>query len=414
METILRGSMTASAETSITYKETMEGKQMENFTWFNPTKIIFGKDTHHQVGSVTAQYTGKVLLHYGGSSIKALGTYDAVTASLKEAGVEYAELGGVQPNPRYSLVQEGIRLCREEGIGFILAAGGGSVIDSAKAIAAGVCYDGDVWDFYSTPAQPERMLPVGVVLTIPAAGSESSDGSVLTKEETCEKRSCCTDLMFPRFAILNPELCYTLSRNQIQAGGADILAHVMERYFVPNVHTDLSDRLCEATMKTLIDRLPAVLDHSRDYDAWAEIMWTGNVAHNGLLGKGRKDDWASHAIEHEVSAIYDIAHGAGLAAVFPAWMKYVYKEHPARFVQFAQRVWDINTDSMTEEEACLAGITALETFFSRTGLVTRLSEMGIGEDRFAEMARKACGSGTVGSFKKLKAEDVEAIYRLAL
>lgn len=387
---------------------------MENFVWYNPTKIIFGRDTHFQVGEVTAQYAKKVLLHYGGRSIRANGTYDAVTAALKAAGVEYVELGGVQPNPRLSLVYEGIRICREENISFILAVGGGSVIDSAKAIAAGVCYEGDVWELYSTPAQPKEMLPVGVVLTIPAAGSESSDGSVITREETQEKRSCCSDLMYPKFAILNPALCYTLPENQIRAGGADILAHVMERYFVPNEQTDVSDKLCEAAMKALIHNLPRVLADKQDYDAWAEVMWTGNIAHNGLLGKGRRDDWASHNIEHELSAIYDIAHGAGLAIVFPAWMKYVYREHPLRFVQFAQRVWDIDTGEMTQDEACLAGIHAMEEFFRQIGLVTTLSEAGIGAENIEVMAKKACVNGSLGSFKTLAAEDVVKILRSAL
>lgn len=387
---------------------------MENFKWYNPTKIIFGKGGHYQTGQITAEYTKKVLLVYGGKSIKATGTYDVVVNSLKEAGVEYEELGGVKPNPRLSLVREGIRICREKDISFLLAVGGGSVIDTSKAIAAGVCYDGDVWDFYGTSKTPEKMLPVGVVLTIPAAGSESSDGSVITREDTQEKRSCCCDLMYPKFAILNPELCYTLPDSQIRAGGADILAHIMERYFVPNENTDLSDRLCEGAMQALINNLPKVLENKMDYDAWAEVMWTGNVAHNGLLGKGRLDDWASHGIEHELSAIYDIAHGAGLAIVFPAWMRYVYKEHPKRFVQFAANVWGIDTGSMDEEAACLAGIDACENFFRSIGLSTRLSEVGIGDENIPLMGQKACVDGTLGSFKKLGSDDVAAILRSAL
>lgn len=387
---------------------------MENFIWYNPTKIIFGKGKHLQTGEITAEYTKKVLLVYGGKSIKATGTYDDVTNSLKKAGVEYEELAGVKPNPRLSLVYEGIKICREKNISFLLAVGGGSVIDTCKAIAAGVCYEGDVWDFYKTSMVPEKMLPIGVVLTIPAAGSESSDGSVITKEDTQEKRDCCCDLMFPKFAILNPELCYTLPENQIRAGGADILAHIMERYFVPNENTDLSDRLCEGAMKALITNLPKVLENKKDYDSWAEIMWTGNVAHNGLLGKGRLDDWASHGIEHELSAIYDIAHGAGLAIVFPAWMRYVYKEHPQRFVQFANKVWDIDTDSMDEDTACLAGIDACESFFRSIGLSTRLSEVGIGDEKIPLMAEKACASRMLGSFKKLDSGDVDAILRSAL
>lgn len=387
---------------------------MENFVWYNPTRIIFGKDMHRSAGEETAKYSRKVLLHYGGKSIKATGVYDVVTASLRAAGVEFEELGGVQPNPRLSLVYQGIELCRKEKLDFILAVGGGSVIDSAKAIAAGVGYDGDVWDFYSKGVEPQNVLPVGVVLTIPASGSESSDGSVITKEDTQDKRSCCTSRMYPQFAILNPQLCYTLPENQIRAGGADILAHVMERYFVPNENTDLSDRLCEATMQAIIRNLPKVLKERGNYDAWAEVMWTGNVAHNGLLGKGRQEDWASHGIEHELSAIYDIAHGAGLAIIFPAWMKYVYKEHPKRFVQFAERVFAIDTAGRTEDEICLAAIGALEEFFHSVGLVTTLKEAGIGDENFGIMAKKACIGGGLGSFKSLTPADVEAIYRLAL
>ncbi len=387
---------------------------MENFSWYNPTRIIFGKGRHKEAGEETAKYSKNVLFLYGGKSIKATGTYDVVAESLKAAGVAFTELGGVQPNPRLSLVYEGIRVCKEKGIDFILAVGGGSVIDTAKAIAMGVCYEGDVWELYSTDAQPKELLNVGVVLTIPAAGSESSDGSVITKEETLEKRSCCSDLLFPKFAILNPELCYTLPEHQIRAGGADILSHVMERYFVPNDHNDLSDRLCEATMKALMLNLPKVLENKTDYDAWAEVMWTGNVAHNGLLGKGRLDDWASHNIEHELSALYGITHGAGLAIIFPAWMKYVYKEHPHRFVQFAERVFDMDTQGRTEDEICLAAIAALEDFFHRIGLVTTLHEAGIGSEDFELMARKACGTSALGSFRKLYAEDVVKIYQLAL
>ncbi|MDF2539623.1 MAG: nadh-dependent butanol dehydrogenase a [Herbinix sp.] len=387
---------------------------MINFTWYNPTKIIFGKNTHNEVGNETKKYAKKVLLHYGGKSLKATGTYDAVVNSLKNEGVDFVELGGVRPNPRLSLVQEGIEICRREGIEFILAVGGGSVIDSAKAIAAGVPYEGNVWDFYSTEKQPEKMLSIGVVLTIPAAGSESSDGSVITNEEGPDKRSCCTDLMYPKFAILNPELCYTLPVNHISAGGADILAHIMERYFAPNSNTDLSDRLSEAAMKALIYNLPKVLKDNKDYDAWAEVMWTGCVAHNGLLGRGRQEDWASHGIEHELSAIYDIAHGAGLAIIFPAWMKYVNDAHPERFVQFAQRVFDVDTQGKTEDEVINEGIEKLEAFFKGLGLATTLHEAGIDDKSFEVMAQKAAGNWTLGSIKKLTAKDIVSIYKKAL
>lgn len=385
---------------------------MINFELFNPTRIIFGSGTHHNVGENTVVYSKKVLLHYGGKSIKKTGTYDAVVASLQKSGVDFVELGGVQPNPRLSLVQTGIALCRAENIDFILAVGGGSVIDSAKAIAAGVPYEGNVWDFYMGNAAPRAMLGIGVVLTIPAAGSESSDGTVLTNEEGPFKRSFGSGLCYPKFAILNPELCYTLPENQIAAGGADILAHVMERYFSPTHSTELSDRLCEGTMKTLIHNLPVVLRDRTNYDAWAQVMWTGTVAHNGLLGKGNQEDWASHEIEHELSAAYDIAHGAGLAIIFPAWMKYTHEEHIDKFVRFGVEVFGISSQLDHETIAGLA-IESLTNFFISLGLAVTLTEIGINDSRFADMAQMACKGGTLGSFKKLTPDDVEMIYRLA-
>ncbi len=387
--------------------------KMIDFTWYNPTRIIFGRQTHLRVGEETAVYSKKALLHYGGKSIKASGTYEEIVKSLTDSGISFVELGGVRPNPRLSLVRQGIDLCRREGVDFILAAGGGSVIDSAKAIAAGVPYKGDVWDFYTTDRKPETVLPIGVVLTIPAAGSESSDGSVITREEGPDKRSFISSLLYPRFAILNPELCYTLPKDQIGAGGADILAHVMERYFSPNEETDLSDRLCEAAMRSLIHNLPRVLENPKDYDAWAEVMWTGNVAHNGLLGKGRMEDWASHGIEHELSAVYDIAHGAGLAIVFPAWMKYVGKSHPGKMVRFAFQVFGISPEDKTEEEVIRLGICCLENFFKSLGLSVTLKDAGIGREAFDVMAQKAVMNGELGSFRPLDETDVKAIYELA-
>lgn len=385
---------------------------MENFVWYNPTRIQFGRGECGKVGELTRQYARRVLLHYGSGSIHANGIYERVTESLQKAGVDYIELGGVRPNPRLSLVQEGIALCRKEKIDFILAVGGGSVIDSAKAIAAGTPYSGDVWDFYEGHALPEQALKVGVVLTIPAAGSESSNGTVLTKEEGMLKRSFCSPLCYPQFSILDPKLCRSLPVSQIAAGGADILAHIMERYFSPTEGNTLSDHLCEGAMRTLIRELPRVLQDRENIAAWEQIMWTGNVAHNGLLGKGNAEDWASHEIEHELSALYDIAHGAGLAVIFPAWMKYVWREHPKKFVRFAQNVWDVSEEE--EERTVLSAIAKTEAFFMRSGLAVRLSEMGIDDSRFREMAQKACKGGTLGAFKKLDPADVEKIFRLAL
>ena len=386
---------------------------MNNFEFLNPTKIIFGRGTQKEVGKYTVDYGQNVLVHYGSSYVKKSGLLEELLNALKEKGVAYTELGGVVPNPRLSLIREGIRICREKKIDFILAVGGGSVIDSAKAIASGVAYEGDVWDFYTSEKRPQSVLPIGVVLTIPAAGSESSDGTVVTNEEGPDKRSFVSPLVFPKFAILNPEMCYTIPHAPAAAGGADILAHILERYFSKIAHTDFSDRMCEAAMKTIVTNLPEALHRKTDYDMWAEVMWTGTVAHNGLLGKGKQEDWASHAIEHEVSAIYDIAHGAGLAIIFPAWMKYVYKEDVTRFVQFAQRVWQVELPPQEPERIALEGIRRTEEFFRSLGLATRFSEMKIGEEHFKKMAEKACQNGTQGSFKKLAAEDVIKIFELA-
>ncbi|MGI6017813.1 MAG: iron-containing alcohol dehydrogenase [Marvinbryantia sp.] len=387
---------------------------MINFEFYNPTRIIFGKDVYKKVGEEVKKYGSRILMVYGGRSLKANGTYDEVKVSLAQAGITCFELPGVQPNPRLSLVQEGVRRAKEENVEMILAVGGGSVIDTAKAIAAGVYYDGDVWDFYTTEKQPEKVMNVGVILTIPAAGSESSDGSVITKEEDQMKCSCCTDLFFPKFAMLDPQLCFTLPEYQISSGGADILAHVMERYFVPDEHHDFSDRLCEAAMVSLIHNLPKVLKNKKDYEAWAEVMWIGNIAHNGLLGKGKRDDWGSHNIEHQISAHYDIAHGAGLAIIFPAWMKYVWKTKPEMMEQYAVRVWNVAAEGKTQEEVILEGIRCTEEFYHSIGLATRLSDVGIDSSDFEVMAKKAVFMGPLGNFKKLYKEDVMEIYKLAL
>ena len=386
---------------------------MNNFEFLNPTKIIFGKGTQKEAGKYTAGYSKNVLVHYGSNYVKTSGLLQEILDVLEAEGIQYTELGGVVPNPRLKLVREGIALCREKKIDFILAVGGGSVIDSAKAIAAGVPYDGDVWDFYTSDKRPQSALSIGVVLTIPAAGSESSEGTVVTNEEGPDKCSFVSPLVFPRFAILNPEMCYTIPHAPAAAGGADILAHILERYFSKVTHTDFSDRICEAAMKTLITNLPEALAQKTDYNTWAEVMWTGTIAHNGLLGKGKQEDWASHAIEHEVSAIYDIAHGAGLAIIFPAWLRYVYREDITRFVQFAERVWGVDLPPQEPERIALEGIKRTEAFFKSVGLATRFSEIGIGDEHFREMARKACQNGTQGSFKKLTTEDVIKIFELA-
>ncbi|SJZ59774.1 iron-containing alcohol dehydrogenase [Selenihalanaerobacter shriftii] len=386
---------------------------MENFSFQNATKIIFGRETEKQVGKETTEFSNKVLLHYGGGSIKKYGVYDKIINSLNEAGVEVIELGGVQPNPRLSLVKEGIEICRKKDIDFILAVGGGSVIDSAKAIAVGVPYEGDVWDFYMGKKEVKEALPIGVVLTIPAAGSESSVGSVITKEEGEYKRSIGSNLIRPKFAILNPEITFTLPDYQTACGAADIMAHIMERYFTNTDNVDLTDRLCEGTLKTIIKNIPIILDESKNYEARSEVMWASTIAHNGLLGTGRIEDWASHDIEHEISGIYDVAHGAGLATVFPAWMKYVYKENMNKFIQFAIRVWNVEFDFDNPERTALEGIQRTKDFFSSIGLPVTLEEMDISDDRVEEMAEKCTENGPVGNFKKLNKGDVLSIYKLA-
>jgi len=388
---------------------------MDNFEFRNPTKIIFGKGSENKVGAEAALYGKKVLLHYGSGSIKASGLYDRVCASLKAAGVEWVELGGVKPNPRLSLVHEGVRLCKAHGIDLVLAVGGGSAIDSAKAIAMGAVIDGDVWDFYLGKGTPTKALPVGTVLTIPAAGSEASTGTVITNEDGALKRAVNSEVIYPCFSILNPELAFTLPKFQVACGAADIMAHLMERYFTNVTNVSFIDRLLEATMKTIIAQAPLVLGNPRDYDAWSELMWAGTVAHNNLLNTGRTGDWGSHDIEHEISGIYDVAHGAGLAVVFPAWMKLVLKHDLARFVQWSVRVWNVEMDVYNPEVVAREGIRRLEAFFCSIGLATTMAGLGIKADRIDEMARK-CTNGntrTVGNFVKLDQEAVRAILRLA-
>lgn len=386
---------------------------MRNFTFNNSTTIIFGKDTQKNVGQATKKYGHNILFHYGGGSIKKTGLYVEVMASLKTSGLNVFELGGVQPNPRLSLVRDGIKLCKDNNIDFILAVGGGSVIDSAKGIALGVKYDGDVWDFYTGKAKANDALPIGVILTIPAAGSESSTGSVITNEDGWYKRSYNSLILRPKFAIMNPELTYTLPDYQTACGAADMFAHVMERYFTNEENVEFTDALCEVTMKTIMNQVKKVLLEPKNYDHRAELMWAGTIAHNGLLGTGRVEDWGSHAIEHELSGIYDITHGAGLSIVFPAWMKYVYKHNVKRFAQFAHKVFNVDMDLNNLELVALTGIKKLKQFFHEIGLPTSLKEVNIDESRLEEMAAKATDR-LIGSFVKLEKADVLNILKLAL
>lgn len=388
---------------------------MDNFIFQNPTKIIFGKDAENDVGKETSKYSKKILLHYGGGSIKKTGLYDKVIQSLKKENIEYIELSGVKPNPRLSLVRQGIKICRDNDINFILAIGGGSVIDSSKAIAFGVPYDGDVWDLFLGKAVVEKALPLGTILTIPAAGSESSTGCVITNEEGGYKRAVNSELIYPRFSVLNPELAFTLPKYQVASGVTDILSHLMERYFTNTKNVELMDRLIESTMKTVINNIPIILEQNDNYEAWSEVMWSGTIAHNNLLNTGRVGDWGSHDIEHELSGIYDVAHGAGLAVVFPAWMKYVYMQDIQRFAQFAVRVWNVENTFWSPEKTALEGIKKLQDFLKSIGMPGNLTELGIYDDRLEEMADKCTNSDrtTVGNFVKLGKTDVFNVLKLA-
>jgi len=389
---------------------------MLNFEFRNPTKIVFGKGAEERVGAETAGVAKKILLHYGGGSVKASGLYDRVVKSLKAAGVEWVGLGGVVPNPRLALVYEGVKLCKQHKLELVLAIGGGSVIDSAKAIAMGAVIDGDVWDFYLGKGQPTSALPVATVLTIPAAGSESSTGSVITNDQGLLKRAVNSEILYPRFSILNPELAFSLPAFQVACGAADIMAHLMERYFTTVRNVEFTDRLLEATMKTIGRMALKVAEQPRDYDAWAEFMWAGTVAHNNLLDTGRTGDWASHDIEHEISGIYDVAHGAGLAVVFPAWMKHTLATDVDRFAQWAVRVWNVDMDYWNPEAAARQGIARLEAWYRTLGLGTRLGDLGVGADRLDEMAAKATDGDAhrVGNFVRLDTAGVRRVLELAL
>ncbi len=390
---------------------------MLNFDFYAPARILFGRDAEKRIGELLKPHAKKALLHYGGGSIKRSGLYDAVTASLKKSGVDFVELAGVKPNPRLSLAHEGIALCKKEGVDLILAVGGGSVIDSAKAIAMGVYYDGDIWEVYEQGKKIEKALPVATVLTIPAAGSESSGDTVITNEEKQLKYGYGSPRLRPLLSVMNPELFMTLPKEQLAYGVADMMSHVFERYFTNTTHTDLTDGLCEATLKTLMKNALLACADMKNYDAWAELGFAGTVAHNGLVGMGREQDWACHGMEHELSAIYDVAHGAGLAVVTPGWMQYVYKDNINMFVQFAVNVMGVEGSFRDPDAIVQEGIGRLRDFFGKLGLPATLTELGIGRDKLEEMAKKATGEAfgrekPIGGFKKLSWRDVLEIYKL--
>lgn len=391
---------------------------MNNFTFYSPTYFVFGKDQEKDTGKYVKRFGGtKVLIHYGGGSVVRSGLLDRVKESLAEAGICYVELGGVKPNPRSGLVYEGIALAKKENVDFILAVGGGSTIDSAKAIAVGALYDGDFWDFYSGKLV-ERALPVGTILTIAAAGSEGSSGSVITKEEGMLKRSAGGDVMRPVFSILNPALTQTLPPFQTAAGVTDIMAHLFERYFTNTQNVEVTDRVIEGLLMTMIHEAPKVIANPDDYDARANIMWAGMMAHNNCCGVGRSQDWASHDMEHELSALYDCAHGAGLAVVFPAWMEYNMNHDIMRFAQLANRVWGCSMDFSHPEITAKAGIAAFRSFMRAIGMPQTLAELGGKEEDIPYLAHTAAygngNDGTLGGFVVLHEEDMANIYRLML
>lgn len=390
---------------------------MINYELCCKTRIIYGKGRHKEVGERLKKYTDRVLIVYGGGSIKKTGLYDRVVKSLNDANVSFEELRGVKANPYISKVREGIDLCRKTNIRFILAIGGGSVIDTAKGIAMGVDYEGDVWDFVKKENRVPitKAIPVSVILTIPGTASETSKNAVLTNEDTEEKIGIMSEILRPVFSILDPELCITIPKSQIAPGVYDALSHTMERYFTPTERTDVIDGLGEGVMKAILKNAPIVYDNSQDVDGWGELMVASDFSHNFWTGFGREADWSNHALEEVISGIYDIPHGTGLSITTAAWMRYVYKKHLPIFVQFAVNVMGIRGDIRNQEATALAGIEALEAFSRRMGLPLHLSEIGIGDENFERMAKYITddGTNTIGSLEKLTWEDVMEIYKIA-
>ena len=388
---------------------------MDNFTFLSPTEFIFGKDTENNCGRYVKKYGGsKVLVHYGSGSAVRSGLIDKVKASLDKEGLGYVLLGGVQPNPKDTKVYEGIELCRKENVDFILSVGGGSVIDSSKAIALGVPYDGDFWDFYGTGKPVEKALPIGVILTIAAAGSEGSGASVITKEEGKLKRDCGSDLLRSRFSILDPALTETLPAYQTACGATDIMAHVFERYFTNTKEVEITDRLCEAVLLTMVKETPRVIANPHNYEARANIMWAGMVAHNDIVGVGRSQDWNSHNIEHELSGLYDVAHGAGLAVIMPSWMEFVCTHNVMRMAQMAVRVFGCEMDFEDPERTARQGIQAFRKFLVSIGMPINLKQLGAKEEDIPLLVSKlGLNGGRTGGYVNLSEDDITEIYHIA-
>ena len=393
---------------------------MRSFEYFAPTKVIFGKDSHLQIGDILKKENcHKVLIHYGGKSAVASGLIDEVSGCLTDAGIDFVTLGGVVPNPRLSKVREGIELCKKENVDFILAVGGGSVIDSAKAIGYGVANPWtDVWNFYLKTEVPTACLPIGVIPTIAASGSEMSNSSVITNEDGWLKRGAAKcDLCRPKFALMNPKLTYSLPQYQTESGCVDILMHTMERYFVNIETTEITDSISESLMQTVIYNARILMREPDNYTARAEIMWAGSLSHNGLTGCGTGGgDWACHQLEHELGGLYDVTHGAGLAAIWGSWARYVYDVNPERFAQFATNVFDIPC-GLDFEKTALAGIEAMEDFFRSIKMPVSLHELGLDLDdqQIHELAFKCSyeDTRTIGVFKQLNMKDMEKIYTMA-
>ena len=390
---------------------------MNNFTFYSPTEFVFGKGTEMQTGELVRKYgASKVLIVYGGGSVVRSGLLERVRQTLAQTGIPCLELGGVQPNPIDIKVYEGIDLCRREGVDFVLAVGGGSVIDTANAIAAGVPYEGDFWDFYIQKATVSSALKVAVVLTIPAAGSEGSGNSVITKVSTLQKMSLrAPELLRPRFSIMNPELTFTLPPYQTAAGIVDMMAHIMERYFTNTADTEIADRLCEGTLKAIITEAPRVMADPKDYGARANIMWSGMIAHNGTCGVGNEEDWASHFMEHEISALYDVTHGAGLAVIFPAWLTWMASHHVEKVAQYAARVWDVPVSEDLKAMA-LEGVARLKSFFTSIGMPVNFAQLGVEHPDIELLVEHlhANKGEQVGCYVRLGRKETREIYELAL
>ena len=390
---------------------------MINHELFIPTRIIYGEGKHKDVGKYLKKYTSKILLVYGGGSIKKNGLYDDVIKALQENSIEYYELSGIPANPTTDYVDEGIRLCRENDITFIFGVGGGSVIDVSKAIAVGTLYDGDVWDFFSKGTEPKKALPTANILTIPGTGSEGGGNIVISNAQTKEKIGIYNELYRPVFAILDPTLCTTIPQNQISAPIYDMLSHTMERYFTRTLHTDVIDGISEGIMRAIIKNGLSVYHNPSDVQAWGELMIASDFSHNGITGVGREGDWTNHGTEEVISGIYNIPHGVGLSIVTPAWMRYIYKKHPLMFAQFAANVMGVQGSYREPERLALEGIEALENFSRRMGLPIQLSEVNIDESKLEFMAKRACGyksNGMLGTLEPLAWRDIVEIYKLAL